>query len=60
MQIISIGDSLQKMSKPVFLKKVGKYFNLPSAEIFTQNAKLLVVYNIHMNNIVPTLCRPCH
>ena len=38
-QIVSIRDNLHVMSKPGFLEKEEKYFNMLSAEIFTQNAK---------------------
>ena len=34
MQIVSIGDNLHEMSKPVFWEK-QKYFNMLFAEIFT-------------------------
>ena len=37
MQIVSIGDNLHEMSKPVFWEK---YFNMSSAENFTQHAKI--------------------
>ena len=36
MQIVSIGDNLHVMSKPVFWEKYSKM----SAEIFTQSAKV--------------------
>ena len=39
MQIISFGDNLHEMSKPIFWEKYEKYFKMLSAEIFTQNAK---------------------
>ena len=43
MQIVSIGDNLHGMSKPVFWKKKRKekekYFCVSSAENFTQSAK---------------------
>ena len=39
MQIVSHGDSLHEMSKPVFWEKWGNYFNMLSAENFTQSAK---------------------
>ena len=42
MQIISYGDNLHEMSKPVFWEKKEKYFKLSSAEIFTQSAKVFV------------------
>ena len=38
MQIISNGDSLQEMSKPVFWRKQGKYVNMSSAEHVTHSA----------------------
>ena len=38
MQIVSYGDNLHEMSKPVFWEKYEKYFKM-SAEIFTQSAK---------------------
>ena len=38
MQIISIGDHLQEMSKPVFWEKQEKHFRMWSAENFTQIA----------------------
>ena len=34
MQIVSIGDNLQEISKPVFWGKLEKYFNMPSAKNF--------------------------
>ena len=39
MQIVSIGDNLQEMPKPVFWEKLEKNFNMSSAENFTQHAK---------------------
>ena len=36
MQIVSIGDNLHEMPNPVFLEK---YFNISSAENFSQSAK---------------------
>ena len=39
MQIVSIGDNLHEMSKPVFLENWKKYFSISSAENFTQSAK---------------------
>ena len=39
MQIVSIGDSLHEISKPVFLEISEKYFNMSSAENFTQSTK---------------------
>ena len=39
MQIVSIGDNLHVMSKPVLWEKYDKYFKM-SAEIFTQSAKV--------------------
>ena len=39
MQIVSIGDTLREMAKPVFWRKLGKYFNMSSAAIFTQLSK---------------------
>ena len=39
MQIVSLGDNLHEMSKPIFWKKIRKYFKILSAEVFTQNAK---------------------
>ena len=36
MQIVSNGDNLHDMSKPVFWEK---YFKMLTAEIFTQSAK---------------------
>ena len=39
MQIVFIGDSLHEMSKPVSWEKLEKYFNMWSAENFTQSAK---------------------
>ena len=38
MQIVSCGDNLHKMSKPIFLEIRKKYFEI-SAEIFIQSAK---------------------
>ena len=38
MQIVSIGDSLHEMSKPVFWE-IKKNFSLLSAENFTKSAK---------------------
>ena len=34
MQIVSIGDNLHEMSKPVFCENKEKYFSTPSAEIW--------------------------
>ena len=39
MHIVSIGDCLHEMPEPVFWEKYGEYFNMNSAENFTQNAK---------------------
>ena len=38
MQIVSWGDKLQGMSKPVFWEKKEKYFKMSSAEILNQHA----------------------
>ena len=39
MQIVSSGNNLHEMSKPIFLEKQKKsYFKIPSAEIFSQHA----------------------
>ena len=40
MQIVSIGDNLHEMSKPIFWGKKEIYFDMSSAENFTQSAKL--------------------
>ena len=39
MQIVSIGDTLHDMSKPIFWEK---YFKMLSAKIFTKDAELLI------------------
>ena len=40
MQIVSFGGNLHEMLKPVFWKiKINIYFNMSSAEKFTQSAK---------------------
>ena len=39
MQIVSSGDNLHEMSKPVFWETYKKYFNISAAENFTQSAK---------------------
>ena len=39
MQIVSNGDNLHEMSKPVFWEESEKYFNISSAGNFTQSAK---------------------
>ena len=39
MQIVSNGDNLHEMLKPVFWEKKKKYFKMSSAENFTQSAK---------------------
>ena len=39
MQIVSSGDNLHEMSKPIFGQNKKKYFKLSSAEFFTQDAK---------------------
>ena len=39
MQIVSSGDNLHEMSDPVFWENKKKYFNMLSAEIFTQHAQ---------------------
>ena len=39
MQIISNGDNLYEMSKPVFCGKTRKYFKMSSAEYITHPAK---------------------
>ena len=37
---ISCGDNLHEMSKPIFCEQtIRKYFNMSSAEFFTQHAK---------------------
>ena len=38
MQIVSSGDNLHEMSKPVFWEKYKIYFNMLSGENFTQSA----------------------
>ena len=35
MQIVSLGDNLHEMSKPIWGKQ-EKHFKMPSAEIYTQ------------------------
>ena len=37
MQIVSIGDNLLEITKPVFLEKFEKYFKMSSG-LFTQHA----------------------
>ena len=50
MQIVSSGDNLHEMSKPIFWEKGGKYFIMSSAEIFTQHA---LVYELpHYTDIM--------
>ena len=39
MQIVSIGDNLHEMSNPVSWGIYVKYFDMSSAENFTQSAK---------------------
>ena len=39
MQIVSNGDNLHEMSKPVFLEKLEEYFSMLSAENSTKSAK---------------------
>ena len=39
MQIVSSGDNLHEMPKPAFWEKLEKYFNMSSAENFTQGPK---------------------
>ena len=39
MQIVSIVDNLHEMENPVSWEKQEKYFNMSSAENFTQSAK---------------------
>ena len=39
MHIVSKEDILQKMSKPMFGKKIEKYFKMSYAEKITQSAK---------------------
>ena len=39
MQIVCIGNNLHEMSNPVFWERQEKYFNMLSAESFTQSAK---------------------
>ena len=39
MQIVSIEDNLHEMSNPIFWKKEEKYFNMSSADNFTQSSK---------------------
>ena len=39
MQIVSTGDNLHEMSKPIFCKKQEKYFNMSSAENNTKSAR---------------------
>ena len=38
MQIVSIGDKLHEISKPVFWEKEEKYCNMSSSDNFTQGA----------------------
>ena len=42
MKIVSIRDSFHEVSKPVFfsVKNIEKYFNMSSAENFTQSASV--------------------
>ena len=37
MQIVSLGDNLHTVTKPIFWKR--EYYNMSSAENFAQNAK---------------------
>ena len=40
MKTVSTGDSFHEMSNPIFIGKIKKkYFEMPSAELFTQHAK---------------------
>ena len=38
MQIVSLGDNLHEISKPIFWEKLRKLFQTLFAEIFTQHA----------------------
>ena len=38
-QIVSSGDNLHEVPNPIFLGKIRKYFEMSSADIFTQHAK---------------------
>ena len=39
LQIVSWGNNLHEISKPIFLEKWEKYFKMSSTEIITQHAK---------------------
>ena len=39
MLIVSKGDNLHEMSKPIYWKKLLEYFKMSFAVIFTQSAK---------------------
>ena len=39
-QIVSLGDNLHGVLKPIFREKEEKYFKMLSVDIFTQHAKL--------------------
>ena len=39
MQIVSLGDNLHEVSKPIFWKNKKKYFKILFTENFTQSAK---------------------
>ena len=39
LQIVSIGDNLHEMLKPIFWEKLEKYFDKLSTENFTQSTK---------------------
>ena len=55
-QIVSIGDNLYEMSKLVFREKEEKYFNMLSAEYFTQHAKRYGLQGWQSNNEVKIIC----
>ena len=50
MQIVSPGDNLHEMSKPIFWRK---YFKLSSAEFFTQHRLALRTRLRHSDTIFP-------
>ena len=49
MQIVSLGDNLHEISKPILWEKKAKYFKM-SAEMFTQNAKqgIYLIIQLHV------------
>ena len=54
MQIVSQGDNLHEISKPISLERYKKYFKMSSAETFAKHAELMLPDADVTNSVLKT------